>query len=248
MERPDDERFAAVMKLASTHRPYQNACLLGGFEAVCKARRPLVIGVLVALWLTAFGQAQVPSGIRDISRLPSGDFLLRAAPEVPNPDILVLQSSISPAGPWWTVSEQQRTPVPGGYEFLVPFKSYQSRQFYRLGLYGTGGSKPHIRFIAPSDQLQLGQAVTLHGDNFAETPVGNTVTFSLLSGLVSNATVLSATRQQIVLTVPDDLEVPPSDPAIVYRVNAAGSSSIRHRSLPAAVRLERSIRCRHRGF
>jgi hypothetical protein len=153
-------------------------------------------------------------------------FVIQPPPQTVS-DLLVLQSSDSPSGPWWIEPDFQRNLVAGGaYEFLTPHKLFYPQRYYRFSLFTSSASAsatlPYIRLIAPNQNVLLGQSVTLLGANFNPAPSGNTVTFAL-PGQSWTAPVTAASTNFVVATVPTNLLASSTGTGTLYRVTATTS-------------------------
>ena len=141
-------------------------------------------------------------------------------------DLLLLQSSDSPLGPWWNEPDFQRNPVAGGFEFVTPHKPFYPQRYYRFGLFtptaAASPTLPFIRLIAPNTDAGLGQPVTLLGANFSPAPSDNTVTFEL-PGQSWTATVTQAATNFLVATVPTNLLTSSFGDGTLYRVTVTTS-------------------------
>jgi hypothetical protein len=189
---------------------------------------PVGVGVLLfSLWVEPV-LAQNLGPISAVTVTSSNTVRLVVQPQVATaPDLLVLQSSDSPLGPWWDEAEFQRNTVPGGYEFLTPHKAFYPQRYYRFSLFTQSSlaspGLPYIRFVTPNQSVRPGQSVTLLGANFGSSPGDNTVNFSLPSQSWT-AAVKQAATNFLVATVPTNLLLAAnSDTGTLYQVTVSTS-------------------------
>ncbi len=172
-----------------------------------------------------------PGRIQDLSLLPTGKLRIPVETILADPDTLLLESSSSLLGPWAKEPDFQRSVIPGGREFLVPFQPGFPQRFYRARQLAPPDTKPFIRYLAPKKYVIPGRVVNFLGARFSPVAGENTVRFERGTDSWTVAATAS-TAEFLSVVVPAALPATPgpSDPTdgVPYRVtvtNAAGTSN-----------------------